>query len=89
MAEKQQHPLGERELGEREYELWADESYPPNVLLTVRVEGQAPTFKIVDPKEQNKEVFSSNDYVEVYNWLREDEFSRVEGRTKVLEWWEQ
>ena len=88
MVDKHKHPLGEAELGEREYEVWADDSYPPYILVVVRV-AESASFKVLDPKEQSKEVFSSNDYVEVYHWLREDEFSRVEGRTRVLEWWEQ
>ena len=89
LTNEHKFPLDATELGEREYEIWADESYPPYVLVVVRVEGHPPTFKVLDPKEQGREAFSSTDYVEVYHWLREDEFSRVAGRTKVLEWYEQ
>lgn len=80
---------GQTALGEREYEVWADDSYPPYILLVVRAEGARPAFKVLDPLEGNKVAFASDDYDEVWWWLREDEYSRVEGRTKILEVWEQ
>ncbi|MFL6228228.1 MAG: hypothetical protein ACJ741_05580 [Pyrinomonadaceae bacterium] len=76
------------QLGERECEIWADESYPPFVLVLFREESIPPIFRVADIAE-GKEVFSSSNYEEVIHWLLEDEFSRVEGRTKILEWWEQ
>lgn len=82
-------PTGHTELGEREYEVWADDSYPPYILLVVRTEGERPAFKILRPLEGNKVAFESDDYAEVRWWLLEDEFSLVEGRTKILEVWEQ
>jgi hypothetical protein len=75
-------------LGEREFEVWAEDNYPPYILLVTRTEGEEPVFKITDPRDKNKELFSSRDYMKIVHWLREDEFSRVEGETKILEWWE-
>lgn len=80
--------MGELPLGEREFEIWADDNYPPYILLVTRTDSDRPIFKITDPRG-SKELFSSKDYMEIVYWLREDEFSRVEGRAKILEWWEQ
>ena len=76
-------------VGEREFEVWADDSYPPYVLVLYREEKEPPAFVVRDPIEQNRVVFSSHNYEEVCLWLGEDEFSRVDGRMKILEWWEQ
>ncbi|HEX6625568.1 MAG TPA: hypothetical protein VF064_17770 [Pyrinomonadaceae bacterium] len=84
-----QLPTGQTPLGEREYEVWADDSYPPYILVVIREEAEPPTFKVLGPSERNHVVFSSTDYDEVWWWLQEDEFHRVEGRAKILEWWEQ
>lgn len=76
-------------LEEREYEVWADDTYPPYVLLLLREESALPTYKIINPAKNNKVEFVSDNYQEVTYWLLEDEYSRVEGRTKILEVWEQ
>jgi hypothetical protein len=76
-------------LGEREYEVWADEQYPPYILVLYREEGDPPTYIVSDLRENNKVVFSSHSYEEVRRWLNEDEFGLVGARMKVQEWWEQ
>jgi hypothetical protein len=82
-------PKQEGPLGEREYEVWADDQYPPYILLLYREERDPPAYVVTDPRENNKVVFSSHSYHEVCLWLSEDEFGLVEARMKVLEWWEQ
>jgi hypothetical protein len=83
-ANEQEGPVGERE-----FEVWTDDSYPPYVLLLYREEKEPPVYVIKDPKEQNRVEFSSYSYEEACSWLCEDEYSRITGRMKILEWWEQ
>jgi hypothetical protein len=83
-ANEQEGPVGERE-----FEVWTDDTYPPYLLLLYREEREPTAYVVTDRLEQNGVLFSSHSYEELCSFLREDEFSRVRGRMKILEWWEQ
>lgn len=65
------------------FEVWAEDRSPsPPYLLVVRPD---PTgtgrFQVLDPKEGDRVVFQDQSYEVVKDWLLEDEFSLVMGRT--------
>ncbi len=63
----------------------ADTSDPPYVLLLVGQDGNAPSFKIYDPKENDRLVEIFSDYLAARNWLNEDDFYLVSGRKELPE----
>jgi len=69
--------------------VWADDEYPPYILLLYREERDPPAYVVTNPAKNNKVVFSSHSYDEICQWLSEDEYGLVEARMKVLHWWEQ
>jgi hypothetical protein len=62
-ANEQEGPVGERE-----FEVWTDDSYPPYVLLLYREEREPATYVVSDPMEQHRVAFSSHSYEEVCSW---------------------
>jgi hypothetical protein len=72
------------------FEIWYSdgESYEPYYLLLVMPNPQNKGEIIVSDREKNNEIiFRSNNYEEVRNWLSEDEFELVEGRTFPDDGW--
>ncbi len=68
------------DLGENEYEVWANGCFnPPRVLLVVSA-GEDGPFKILDPARENAMVFTAQDFVEVVAYLSEEDYERVKGR---------
>lgn len=45
------------------------------------VQSSADGIVVLDPQEGRRQVFTDSDYDTVFNWLREDEFELVKGRT--------
>jgi hypothetical protein len=57
-ANEQEGPVGERE-----FEVWTDDNYPPCVLLLYREEREPSAYVVMDPLEKNRVLlacFSSN-----------------------------
>lgn len=69
-------------LGKKDYEVWVSETKESPYLLIVMRTKSGKGFKILDPQKRKK-VFSSGDFVEIIDYLREDEFIPVEGRMKL------
>jgi hypothetical protein len=68
--------------GEEEYEVWANGCFnPPRVLVVVSAGDEGP-FKVVDPCGDNATVFTAKDFVEVVDYLREEDYERVRGRMR-------
>jgi hypothetical protein len=59
-------------------EVWTDATSKIPYLLLLVADGT--TFKIYDPREGYKEVFSASTYEEAKLWLAEDEYELVDGR---------
>lgn len=65
------------------FEVWFSEgdSVIPYYLLVVTPDANNPGVVVVlDPKENNKVVYQGQSYEDTVLWLREDEYSLVEGR---------
>lgn len=71
-------------LGEREYEVWANHEpeFPHLVLVVVAPEGQ---FRIIDSRDRENEVFSADNYLEIVDYLSEEDYVRVKGRMKLAD----
>lgn len=72
------------------FEVWYSdgESYLPSYFLLVIPNPRNQTEIIVlDNQKNNEIVFKSNNYEEVRDWLSEDEFELVEGRTFPDDGW--
>lgn len=68
------------DLCENEYEVWANGCFnPPRVLLVVSAGEEGP-FKVLDPARENAVVFTAQDFVEIADYLCEEDYSRVKGR---------
>jgi len=61
------------------YEVWSDESFDEPYLLILSKAGHGEIV-IIDPRENSKIVFRSDDYHEAKLWLLEDEYTLVDGR---------
>lgn len=61
------------------YEVWSDESFdkPYLLILGEALDGE---ILVIDPKDNDKVVFRSNDYAQAKLWLLEDEYTLVDGR---------
>jgi hypothetical protein len=70
-------------LSEGEYEVWADDSVAPPHLLTVVPDLGGRFFRILDPQKGNEEVFSVDSYLEIVDYLSEEDYVRVKGRMVV------
>jgi len=68
------------------FEVFAENgSEPPYVLLLVADEStDPPTFKVYDPKENDRLIEMFATYIDALNWLGEDGFARVHGREDML-----
>ena len=67
---------------DRWFEVWFSEGEDlrPTWLLVVTPEAGRPgSFVVYDPQENNR-IVHQGDYENTINWLREDDYSRVEGR---------
>lgn len=63
------------------YEVWADDSSdPPYILLLC---ADADGFQVMDPREHNRVLFRHSSLDAVRNFLLEDEYTRVDGRTST------
>lgn len=66
--------------GVTEYEVWANGCFnPPRLLLLVSGGGEGP-FRVLDPRSNNAEVFSAQEFLEVVDYLCEEDYERVSGR---------
>ena len=67
-------------MGEAEYEVWANGCHnPPRVLLVLSGGGEEP-FRVLDPANNNAQVFSAKEFLEVVDYLCEEDYERVSGR---------
>jgi hypothetical protein len=65
-------------------ELWIDPIiFPPRILMLIG--DSSGFFRVYDPAQQYKSIFSSNTYDEVHSWLLEDEYERVDCRVLAEE----
>lgn len=63
------------------YEIWCDEGLnPPYVLIVKNDSYNLNKIDIIDPKDNNKIIFSSNDYFQIKEFLLEDEYTMVKDR---------
>jgi hypothetical protein len=68
---------------ENEYEVWVNDCIkPPRLLLVVFTDGDRP-FKVLDPTQGNADIFSAGDFLEILDYLCEEDYVRVGGRMKV------
>jgi hypothetical protein len=68
------------------YKIWCDEGLnPPYVLIVKNDLDNLNKIDIIDPKDNNKIIFSSNDYSEIKEFLLEDEFTIVKDRMIIEE----
>ena len=66
--------------GENEYEVWANGCHnPPRLLLLVSAGPQGP-FTVLDPARGNATVFAGKEFLEVVDYLSEEDYERVAGR---------
>ena len=65
---------------ENEYEVWANGCHnPPRLLLLVSAGAEGP-FNVLDPARGNAPVFSAREFLEVVDYLSEEDYERVAGR---------
>ena len=65
---------------ENEYEVWANGCHnPPRVLLVLSGGSEEP-FRVLDPANNNAQVFSAKEFLEVVDYLSEEDYERVRGR---------
>jgi hypothetical protein len=68
--------------GENEYEVWANGCFnPPRVLVVVSAGDDGP-FTVIDPSNGNAPVLTMKDFLEVLDYLHEEDYERVRGRMK-------
>ncbi|WP_051039217.1 hypothetical protein [Nostoc sp. PCC 7524] len=60
-------------------EVWIDSMLSPPYILLLLCDSEE-NCQIYDPKQDDKVVFSSNNYEAAKLWLLEDEYEPVEGR---------
>ena len=73
-------------MGEGEFEVWADDRLaPPYLFLVVWREGADP-FKILDPQKNNEEVLIADNYLQILDYLKEEEYFRINGRMDLGDW---
>jgi hypothetical protein len=66
------------------FEVWADPSLlPPYILLILSDGWQESAFVVIDPQEDQRQIYAANDYEKVKMWLLEDEYELVPGRVFV------
>jgi hypothetical protein len=66
--------------GENEYDVWANGCFnPPRVLLVVSSGDEGP-YSILDPGNDNARVFVAEEFLEVVDYLCEEDYERVSGR---------
>ena len=67
------------------FEVWAEDKSPrPPYLLIVRPDPVSPSrYQVIDPNDGESVVFTNEDYGAVRNYLLEDEFGMVQGRTNI------
>jgi hypothetical protein len=68
------------------FEVFAENGLdPPYVLVLVGDESaDPPTFKIYDPKGNDRLIETFTDYGEARNWLSEDAYTLVSGREDMM-----
>ena len=65
---------------ETEYDVWANGCHnPPRVLLVVSGGAEGP-FRVLDPAKDNSQVFSATEFMEIVDYLSEEDYERVRGR---------
>jgi hypothetical protein len=79
---KQLTPLDKDSPRKNEFEVWANrEVVPPRLLLVMLADDEV--LRIIDPAA-NAEVFSANHYLYVVDYLREEDYRRVNGRMDLV-----
>lgn len=61
-------------------EVWADTSRLQSPYILVLIQDSSGSWRILDPAEDYRVVFSSQSYEETKLWLLEDEYELVNGR---------
>lgn len=70
---------------ETEFEVWANGCHnPPRVLLVVSGGAGGP-IRVLDPSNGNVEVFAAEEFLEVVDYLSEEDYERVSGRMEFEE----
>lgn len=65
---------------ENEYDVWANGCCnPPRVLLVVSA-GNVGPFRVLDLGNDNAEVFAASEFLEIVDYLSEEDYVRVGGR---------
>ena len=63
-----------------EYDVWANSCFnPPRILLVVSA-GDAGPYRVLDPGKGNAQVFAAAEFLEVVDYLCEEDYERVDGR---------
>lgn len=71
--------------GETEYEVWVNGCFrPPRVLLVVSGGAEGP-FNVLDPAGGGATVFSAEEFLEVVDYLSEENYERASGRMTLEE----
>lgn len=65
---------------ETEYEVWANGCHNPPRMLLVASGGAEGPFRVLDPANGNAQVFSATEFMEIVDYLSEEDYERVEGR---------
>ena len=64
------------------YEVWSDDGMEiPYILLLFKLSGNR--IRIIDPRDNEKVVYESQDYDSAKYWLLEDEYVLVKGRMVI------
>ena len=61
----------------------ANTTNPPYVLVLMAQDGDSQSFKVDNPKENDRLVEIFGDYLTVRNWLNQDDFYLVNGRQEM------
>lgn len=76
-------------LNKPEYEVWARQKTAefsrrllPYLLIVLPEEGEKP-LKIIDPRKNNDEIFSADNYLDIVDYLREEGYAPVKGRMQL------
>lgn len=82
-------PFDLRALNQPGYEVWSRKETSecthrtlPHLLIVLYEVGEKP-FKILNPQKDNEELFSADNYLEIVDYLREEDYSRLERSLRV------
>ncbi len=71
------------------FELWysdGEDIIPYHLLIVIPSVKNDGEFMVLDPFKNNEVVFRGQNYEEVSDWLTEDEYQLIEGRTSPMKY---